>query len=85
MADMGSGESSGGGRGESCLEMELSSAVTQPDAQSLNPREGWGGGERCPLHGYADEGTLSPPVHRDLSCAGTWRLAGAKVGCCLNC
>ena len=44
MADMGSGESSGGGRGESCLEMELSSAVTQPDAQSLNPREGWGGG-----------------------------------------
>lgn len=44
MADMGSGESSGGGRGESCLERELSSTVTQPDAQSQNPWEGWVGG-----------------------------------------
>lgn len=40
--------------------MELSSAVTQPDAQSRRIAGKGGRGERCPTHRYVDEGTLSP-------------------------
>ena len=38
--------------------MEVSSAVTQPDAQShrIAGKGGWG--ERCPTHRYVDEGRV---------------------------